>query len=275
VQTDDALTMLPFSVLKFNNAEIGLIYTIENIRLANKSKKTPMMSVQKNDNLDAFGASKGNKEFSKLPSVKKEIDAVVNLDADKRFVKRTSFLDDKFNQINFFKSFKDGTSLVHISTHFKASGNQVNETKMLLGDGSTMSLEDIRNKLPQISSNLVTLSACNTGSVISSGTGKSYEGLSNVFQLKGAKNVISTLWEISDQGSADFMIIFYSLLFNNPITPSQALSYTQTIFRTGSSSFLPPNLALKQDKLTSSVMNHIKDYSNPYFWAAFQISAIN
>jgi len=275
VQTDDALTMLPFSVLKFNKAEIGLIYTIENIRLANKAKKNLAIDVQQNSNLDAFGASKGNKEFSKLPSVKKEIDALVNLQSDKRFTKRTSFLDDKFNQINFFKAFKDGTSLIHISTHFKASGNQVNETKMLLGDGSTMSLEDIRNKLPSISSNLVTLSACNTGSVITSGTGKSYEGLSNVFQLKGAKNVISTLWEISDQGSADFMIIFYSLLFNNPITPSQALSYTQTILRTGSSSYLPPNIALKQDKLTSSVMNHIKDYSNPYFWAAFQISAIN
>ena len=146
---------------------------------------------------------------------------------------------------------------------------------MLFGDGTTETVEDISRALPAIDTFLVTLSACNTGNVFVSNNGASYEGLSNIFQLKGARNVISTLWEISDQGSSDFMIIFYSIFFNNDIKPSEALTYTQTLFRTGDVTKLPKKINLKKDRLTIEVLENLGKYAHPYFWSAFQISTVN
>jgi CHAT domain-containing protein len=271
-QTDDALTMLPIAILKFADVAVGELYAIENMRLIGGKFNNLLLT---NNNLSAFGASQGNSEFSKLPAVKKEVEALVNIDADSRFNLRTSYLDDGFNRNNFYKSFTDKTSLIHVSTHFKSTGNLANNTKMLFGDGTTETVEDISRTLPAIDTFLVTLSACNTGNVFVSNNGASYEGLSNIFQLKGARNVISTLWEISDQGSSDFMIIFYSILFNNDIKPSEALTYTQTLFRTGDISKLPKKVNFKKDLLTIETLKNLKKYEHPYFWAAFQISTVN
>ncbi len=271
-QTDDALTMLPMAVLKYTDVAVGELYAIENMRLI--GNKTKVLS-KPNNNLSAFGASQGNKEFSRLPAVKKEVEALVNIVADSRFNSRTSYLDEGFNRSNFYKSFSDKTSLIHVSTHFKSTGNLAANTKMLLGDGTTETIEEIRSTLPVIETYLVTLSACNTGNVITSNSGSSYEGLSNIFQIKGARNVISTLWEISDQGSSDFMIIFYSILFNNDIKPSEALTYTQTLFRSGDVNSLPKKVSLRKDPLVLDVIKNLGGYAHPYFWAAFQISTLN
>jgi CHAT domain-containing protein len=186
------------------------------------------------------------------------------------------FIDDKFNKVNFYNSFENNTEFIHLATHFKFASSLSDSSKMLLGDGSSLTLDQIRSEIKPISTYLLTLSACNTGESISSGDiTKSYEGLSNVFQLKGAKNIISTLWEIDDQATVDFMTIFYSLLLNNEISPSEALYYTQNIYRTGSFDTIKPGVKLPNDKISNKILANISKYKQPYYWAAFQISSIN
>jgi len=271
IQTDGYLNLMPLTLMRISKEDIGSRYVLEKIGLSSKNKE-----IGKNIlGLDAYGATKGNSEFkSDLPGVKNEIESIMEAGvntSNKRF-----FIDDKFNKINFYNSFENNTEFIHLATHFKFASSISDSSKMLLGDGSSLTLDQIRSEVKPISTYLLTLSACNTGDSIASGDiTKAYEGLSNVFQLKGAKNIISTLWEIDDQATVDFMTIFYSLLLNNKISPSEALYYTQNIYRTGSFETIKPDLKFPNDKISNKILANISKYKQPYYWAAFQISSIN
>ena len=132
---------------------------------------------------------------------------------------------------------------------------------------------------------MVVLSACDTANLNSTSDGQSTVGLSSIFQDRGAKYVLSSLWKISDKGSADFMTLFYSLLFNNDIKPPEALRLTQNAFSMGSIDALPENIILLKDNYLNKVISNMNKkfliqpnkkitYQNPYFWAAFQIDSI-
>ena len=272
IRVGDFIGFIPTNILEFKSKYLGEIYVLETqglgkLKTLNESNLTYM---------NAFGATQGSSEFSKLPAVKTEIASLMQLPASQEIISRKSYIDMDFTRLSLMSSFKDETSLVHIATHFKASGNLAGSAKLLLGDGSTITLQDINNELPSIKTNLVTLSACDTGSIIPSNkSNNSYEGLSNAFQIKGAKNVMSTLWSIADEATADFMEAYYWILFNSKISPSEALHYTQNIFRSGSLEVLPNQIKSKLDKTKLGFMKNVKSYKHPYFWSAFQISTIN
>jgi CHAT domain-containing protein len=269
LQTDGYLNLIPLTLVPINGQNFGASYTTEKIGLSNKNKLT----VNDNFGIDAFGATKGNSEFkTNLPGVKNEIEKIMEVGANTK--NKRQFIDDKFNKLNFYNSFENNTAFIHLATHFKI-GSSLEPSKMLLGDGSILTLDEMRSDIKPISTNLLTLSACNTGDSITSNLTKSNEGLSSVFQLKGAKNVISTLWEIDDQATADFMTIFYSLLLNNELSPGEALFYTQNIFRTGSLDSMKIGLTLPSDRISNKILANISKYKQPYYWAAFQISSIN
>jgi CHAT domain-containing protein len=271
IQTDGYLNLMPLTLIRIGEEDIGSKYVLEKIGLSSKNKE----DIKNIAGLDAYGATKGNSEFSSnLPGVKKEIESIMEAGINtknKRF-----FIDEKFNKVNFYNSFENNTEFIHLATHFKFASSISDSSKMLLGDGSSLTLDQIRSDIKPISTYLLTLSACNTGESITSGdVTKSYEGLSNVFQLKGAKNIISTLWEIDDQATVEFMTIFYSLLLNNNISPSEALNYTQNIYRSGSLNNLNSVLKLPNDNISHKILANISRYKHPYYWAAFQISSIN
>ena len=273
IKSDDFISLIPLSVLNDNGSQINGKYVIESIGIANKNIKYSKIN---NFDLNAFAASKGSTDnkFKALPGAKSEIDLIMNLNLSNKQAHRKSYVDSDFTRESFKNSFLNDISYVHVATHFKVDGNLASTSKMLLGDGSLISLEEMRDDIPKIKSNLVALSACNTGDVISS-SDKSFEGLASVFQQKGARNVLSTLWEIDDQATSDFMGIFYSVLLNNNVTPSQALAYTQNIFRTGKQDTDRKKINLGQDTQVFSLLKNIGKYSHPYYWSAFQVSSIN
>ena len=271
IVTDSYLTLIPLNILKMNGVEIGELFVTETLSLVNKSKNS------KNNSkaiLDAFGASEGNAEFKSLPGVRTEIATLMTVPMTTNIKNRNYYLDGNFNRKQFIKSFEQGSSIIHIASHFRSQGNLAGSSKLLLGDGSTISLEDIRAVLPQLNTNLITLSACDTGDLIPSTKGQAFEGLSNTFQANGARNVISTLWSISDEVTAKFMGIFYTLLLNNNISPSEALFYTQNIFRHGSVDILPKNIIFTNFE-NQSLLSNLNKFSHPYYWAAFRISSLN
>ena len=269
IHTDEFISLLPFSLLTFNDKYVIDKYIIEKIGQGTNQKK-----LKQKLTLDAYGATEGNETFSKLPGVKKEIEAIVKLSSNQE-IKRRAFLNEDFNRNNFFESFNTKTNLVHISTHFKIKGNIANNSQMLLGDGETISIEDLWSNLPNANTNLIVLSACNTGDLMSAKSGKASEGLSNIFQKRGAKYVLSTLWEIDDKFTSKFMTVFYSLLLNNEISSSAALNFTQNIFYKGSFKGIPKNIKLGDGIFIKDAILEIDKYKNPYYWAAFQISSVN
>jgi CHAT domain-containing protein/tetratricopeptide (TPR) repeat protein len=107
-----------------------------------------------------------------------------------------------------------------------------------------LQLQDIYNlKLP---ANLVVLSACETalGKEIK---GEGMIGLTRGFMYAGASRVVASLWKVSDVATATLMADFYRAMEKDGMPASAALRTAQI------------NM-WKQ-----------KRWSDPYFWAAFQI----
>ena len=93
---------------------------------------------------------------------------------------------------------------------------------------------------------LITLSACSTNrSKLFSGF--SHLSLQHAFKLAGAKNVISTMWEIDDKASYYFMKEYYQLLKKHK-NPSITLSITKRHF-----------------------IKKYPQYASPHYWGAFVI----
>lgn len=274
---DFYLNLIPISQLHFNKKDLGQLYTINMVGLDSH------LTAASNENgiINAFAATKGNNRFTNLPGAKKEIDALRSISTEHEPNHNEFYVDNDFNRANFMSSFIKGTDLIHVATHFQSSGNTSGTTRMLLGDGSEMSLEDLRYELPALGTKLITLSACDTASIIPKNgqqemSGTSYfEGLSTTFQTKGARNVIATLWSIDDDATSDFMGIFYSILMSTNVSPSEALHLTQNVFRLQSLSALPSNMPLKQRAALDRFTKKLSKYSDPYYWAAFQLYSIN
>jgi len=274
---DFYLSLIPASQLVFNKNDLGQMYTLSLVGLGNNLGINTNVS----GNIEAFAATKGNSHFSKLPGAKKEIEALRAISLAHPSNQNKFYLDSEFNQASFINSFSKKPNIIHVATHFQASGNTSGSTKMLLGDGSEMSLDELRVNLPIINTKLITLSACDTGALIPQNANQSFlgssyfEGLSSTFQTKGAENVIATLWSIDDDATSDFMGIFYTLLLNNNISPNEALHLTQNVFRSQSIEVLPSNIYSTQKRSLEKFTKKLDQYSNPYYWAAFQIYSIN
>lgn len=273
---DFYLNLIPIAQLKVNQKDFGEKYSISYVGLSLDGSR----NIGGNIGLAGFAATKGNSNFSPLPGAMKEIEALKNITEETKTTQSSFFVDKDFNKVSLLNSFgKSGT--IHLATHFQASGNTSDSTRMLLGDGSEMTLDDIRKNLPDLTISLVTLSACDTGNLIpktagsfASG-GSYYDGLSSVFLTKGAQNVIATLWSIDDQATSDFMGIFYTLLSTKTVNEVEALSLTQAVFRGQSIKGLPALLSEQQKLLIKRFTKNIGKYSHPYYWAGFEIYTVN
>ena len=99
-------------------------------------------------------------------------------------------LDEQFTQETMLTQLRQRPKVVHIASHFQFSpGNETNSA-LLLGDGTFLSLAQIKS-LPNIFGgvDLLTLSACNTATGGSGANGKEVEGFGVLAQRQGAKAV--------------------------------------------------------------------------------------
>ncbi|MGA2586315.1 MAG: CHAT domain-containing tetratricopeptide repeat protein [Candidatus Aminicenantales bacterium] len=94
----------------------------------------------------------------------------------------------------------------------------------------------------KLNSNLVVLSACQTGKGQME-NGEGILGLPRIFFYSGARSVLSTLWAINDKVTANFMNVYYSFLEKGN-SKAQALQLA------------------KQSMINSK-------YSHPYYWAGY------
>jgi CHAT domain-containing protein len=269
---DSRLIGIPLSIYFFDQSMLVKKYSFEYLSFYNNSKTA---IAKHNNNLDLFGATLGNFEFSPLPGVKEEIDLIMKSDLSFKIPTKNFYLNNEFTKTKLINSFSNNTGYIHLATHFKSDGNAENSTKLLLGDKTTLSIEELRSQLPEFNSKLVTLSACETGNLLNFDKDNIFEGLASIFELKGAKNVLSTLWSISDRATSKFMTLFYSILANNDLTPSQALMYSQIAFKEGSIKSIPNNINLGSIPKISDFDKDLYKYKNPYYWASFQIFSSN
>ncbi len=117
----------------------------------------------------------------------------------------------------FFLDNSKTSRILHIATHAQAN-DKMGDYCFLVFSGKTDSVSneilyasEIYNL--DLSSDLVTLSACETGLGQLKG-GEGIISLSRAFAYAGAKSIVTSLWQVSDSKTKDLMISFYRNLHN-------------------------------------------------------------
>ena len=99
-----------------------------------------------------------------------------------------------------------GVDTLHLATHGIFYKNKPLESAIILSDAEILSAKEIYEK--PIKANLVILSACETG-LGKSSSGDDLLGLQRSFFLGGTKTILSSLWQIDDKGTKEFMLEFH------------------------------------------------------------------
>lgn len=150
-------------------------------------------------------------------------------------------------------------NIVHLATHAALVSGQPEDSFILFGDGSHVSLRDIATwSLPNV--DLVVLSACQTGLGGKLGNGEEILGLGYQIQKTGAKAAIASLWAVDDGGTQVLMDAFYQHYSSGNLTKAEALRQAQIALITGN---LPASSAPNAETAD------IRHFAHPYYWAPF------
>jgi CHAT domain-containing protein len=134
--------------------------------------------------------------------------------------------------------------------HFSAHGILDDKMQAIALSQSTDAKEDGFLTIGEImnskyNARLAVLSACQTG-LGKAKRGEGVIGLTRAVMYAGAPAVVASLWNVSDEVTKDFMIVFYDKLINKGMSKTEAL---------------------KQTKL--EMMKEGSKYRNAFYWSAF------
>ncbi|MFN0048687.1 MAG: CHAT domain-containing protein [Cytophagales bacterium] len=183
-----------------------------------------------------------------LPGTETEVRKIDQIFKNKNYV-TTSYLNDKATETEVKSDNLKNFRYLHFATHGIVNESRPEMSEIFLcsdagknEDGNLYSGE-IYNL--NIKADLVTLSACQTGlGKITKGEG--IIGLSRALLYAGAKNIVVSLWTVSDESTSKLMVDFYADLLKNE-HPDYSRSLREA------------KLQLIADKNTA----------NPYYWAPF------
>lgn len=171
--------------------------------------------------------------------------------------------------------------VVHIASHFAFRPGQDEDSFLLLGDGSQLTLSDIKT-MPRLFSgvDLLTLSACETAMGDTADDGREVEGLGIIAQRQGAHAVLATLWQVSDAATPEFMRRFYTAhQVPGHAAKAQALRQAQLGMLAGKGGVQAAAPAAKTQPAAAhpdakaEPPRYVKDpnapFAHPYYWAPF------
>ena len=143
----------------------------------------------------------------------------------------------------------DSYTIVHWATHAAFVPGTPEQSFVLFGDGTPVTLKDMK-KWQFKNLDLIVLSGCETGLGGNFGTGIEILGLGYQLQSAGARAVIASLWNVDDGGTQVLMNDFYSNLKTGKYSKTAALQKAQI-------------------SLINSNNQQKKDLSHPYYWSPF------
>ena len=206
----------------------------------------------------AMGATRGSGTLAPLPAVHTELERLRT-----GRLPTAVYQDERFTSQRLQLALDGRDPVLHLASHFSFRPGALADSYLLLGDGSRLTLQDVRRRQLNFAGiELLTLSACDTA--LGGGldeNGSEVESFAALAQRQGAHAVLATLWPVEDGGSADFMGRFYdgprgaATLRRQP--KALALQAAQRAFIEG---------RLGGQTLPSA---SVRDLSHPYFWAAY------
>jgi CHAT domain-containing protein/Tfp pilus assembly protein PilF len=202
-----------------------------------------------------LGVSEQHRDFAPLPAVAMELEGIVKQGENdpEGIIPGEIYLNADFTENRLFDVLERGFPVVHIASHFHLQVGTDEDSFLLLGNGGQLSLRAIADKKLRFGDlDLLTLSACNTGMGIE-GTGTEVEGLATLANKRGARSVLATLWQVSDQSTADFMRAIYRIRTTDPRNKAKALQAVQQSFI----------------EAAEEGSDYPAYYSQPFHWAPF------
>ena len=216
-----------------------------------------------------------------LPAVAVELGDVVkdaNVQRANGALPGTILLDGQFTELAMEKQLDGRPNVVHIASHFVFKPGDDSQSYLLLagkdeaGAGFHLTVADFRDNknLALRHTDLLTLSACETGMSGSASNGREVDGLGTMAQLKGARAVISSLWSVNDASTGQLMGDFYKRWVDGAgkVTKVEALREAQLDLLLGrvTAADGADGRGFARAKTGSEAP---KGYAHPYYWAPF------
>jgi CHAT domain-containing protein len=214
-----------------------------------------------------------------LPAVTGELDDVVKdaqVQGANGALPGTLLLDGQFTEKAMEDQLNGKHGVVHIASHFVFKPGDDGDSYLLLagegGAGFHLTVADFRDNrnLTLRHTDLLTLSACETGMSGSAGNGREVDGLGTTAQLKGAKAVISSLWSVNDASTGHLMGDFYKRWADGggKVTKVEALRKAQLDLLLGQvkPSGSGTGRGFAAENTTAGAAS---SYAHPYYWAPF------
>jgi len=230
----------------------------------------------------AMGITGKYEELPALPAVAGELHNVVKdakVQGANGALPGTILLDGQFTEKAMEDQLSASHGVVHIASHFVFKpGDDDTESYLLLagkdqsGTGFHLSVAEFRDNdnLTLRHTDLLTLSACETGMSGSASNGREVDGLGMTAQLKGAKAVISTLWPVNDASTGLLMGDFYKRWAEGAgkVTKVEALRKAQLDLLLGPATATGGGSG-RGSAVENAAPNLPSGYAHPYYWAPF------
>ena len=253
IVADDLLHYLPFDVLQDKDKYVVMSF---NVGYANSLSSLLELKAKRStarQNLLAFAPSfddetkdSNERKFGKLHYNSEEVKTIEN------YVGGESYFDVDATLSNFME-LAPKYQTIHLATHASANDEFADFSYLAFTKESDSSnsnilyIKDLYNI--NLSSNMVVLSACQTG-IGKLQKGQGMMSLSKGFYYAGAKSLVTTLWKINDKSNVSLMDYFYENL-------SEGKSKTE---------------ALRNAKLKYLENTEDELLKHPYYWAGFVVS---
>ncbi|MDZ7682897.1 MAG: CHAT domain-containing tetratricopeptide repeat protein [Fodinibius sp.] len=275
---DGALAYLPFEAISQGDQ-----YLIENFRIKYEPSLTSLTLLQdpepvKRKDLLAVAGSQISEQnersyrsagLSALPSTIIEVDSIAS-----HFREVSTLKDEQVSEQAFKDLLRQNQyQYIHMATHGVINEDEPSRSGLALsaeGKITASSTEDGMLRSSEIfglniNSDMVVLSACNTGlgKLVS---GEGILGMQRSFFYAGTSTVVVSLWNVYDRSTASFMNEFYKSLLNNISGQGWTNSMLRWIGWDESIPYGRKAKAMRQAKL-----NMIKHplFNHPVYWAPF------
>jgi CHAT domain-containing protein/uncharacterized protein HemY len=275
---DGALAYLPFEAISQGDQ-----YLIENFNIKYEPSLTSLTLLQNPEpvtrkDLLAVAGSQISEENSRsirsanlsaLPSTVIEVDSIATHFRQVSTLKEDGVSEEAFKNLLRQNRYQ----YIHMATHGVIDEEHPNRSGLALsaeGEITVSSKEDGMLRTSEIfglniDSDMVVLSACNTGLGKVVG-GEGILGMQRSFFYAGTSTVVVSLWNVYDRSTASFMNEFYKALLNTESEESWMDSMLRWIGWDESIPFGQKASAMRQAKL--QMIKHPL-FNHPIYWAPF------
>lgn len=287
---DGNLRYVPMAAL--HDGKGYLVERFNNVIFTRADKERLTRAVSRNWTGTGLGSGKEHSvklfdttyKFESLFAVETELNRIFNKANPNGIFAGDVLLDAEFTKPAMIAALKKRRSLVHIASHFKFEAGDEARSFLLLGDGSPFTLDEMKVEKDLFGGvELLTLSACQTAAQRPNANGREVDGFAELAQRLGAGAIMASLWELSDDSTAELMTRFYRTYNDSKINKAEALRTAQLSLLKGnykensSASRRKPlneediaaSIKIEKTKLRLYKSPKNAPFAHPFYWSPF------